>query len=90
MIPLQCELTWPVRVGMGSDSNAKVIEVRDDSSTRRFLANTDAQQLFEYLKAGHELHVVYSTTDGVERRETLGQNGFAQSAAMFEACIGDG
>ena len=80
------DLVWPVRVQLGSDWNAPQFEIGGDTSST-FLMGAVAQALLQHLKDGGEVHFVYSLTDAVERRVTVGQLGFPQSVAMFEACI---
>ena len=88
VIPIQCELAWPVRVLLGSEPNAKSFMVGENSSTPRSLPTADANQLLRHLKAGGELHVDYAMSNGIARRAILGQHKLSQSVAMFEACIG--
>ena len=85
--PMQCELAWPVRVALGLEPNAKQFKVADHSSTPRSLSGVEAEQLLQHLKAGGELDIYYALTDGIQRRAILGQEEFAQSVAMFDACI---
>jgi hypothetical protein len=80
------DLVWPVRVQLGSDWNAPQFEIGGESSSA-VLLGAQAQTLLHHLKTGGWLHFVYSLTDGVERRVTLGQAGFPQSLAMFDICI---
>ena len=80
------DLVWPVRVQLGLEWNAPQFEIGGDTSST-FILGQVAQSLLKHLKDGGEVHFVYSLTDTVERRVTVGQLGFSQSVAMFEACI---
>ena len=80
------DLVWPVRVQLGSEWNAPQFEIGADTSST-FLLGQVAQSILKHLKDGGDAHFVYSLTDNVERRVTVGQLGFSQSVAMFEACI---
>lgn len=86
VIAIPAGLVWPVRVFLGSDPFALQIKIGVDSSSPTFLTSAGAEQLIRHLKAGGELHVVYSLSDGIQRRVTLDHHKFYQSVAMFEAC----
>jgi hypothetical protein len=86
VIRKQHDLVWPVRVQLGSDWNAPRFEIGGDTGST-FLLGAVAQSLLQHLKDGGEVHFIYALTDGVERRVTVGQLGFRQSVAMFEACL---
>jgi hypothetical protein len=85
--PLQCELSWPVRISLGSKADAIQFEVASRSPTPRSLPASEANQLLKHLDAGGELHISYAFTDGVARQSVLNQDGYRSSAAMFRACV---
>jgi hypothetical protein len=96
-------LAWPIKIRLGSaaDANATTLHIQADSSEPPSLPSTDTQQLFEHLKAGGEVYVIYRTAvvfdtigfstfwpmDSIEHREMLSRKYFVEAAAKFEACI---
>jgi hypothetical protein len=80
-------LVWPVRVALGADANAQSFEIGATPNSPRSLSGADAEQLLRHLKSGGDLHITYSMNNGTRRHAVLGQYGFSQSVAMFDACV---
>jgi len=80
-------LEWPVRVAFGREETARQVAIGPALNGRRHFLGADAKELLTHLRAGGELRVDYLLCNGVKGRAILGQQYFAQSVAMFDACV---